>query len=184
MQIVPFAINKISSPFKSTTYLDTASVPEIVYHEYSHLALSDFISVRSDALVSEGYANYFAAVISNNTNIGDKLGNLGKNAPGFNGKFRGTYRMTMDLYGQEHSGFIYSLLTNIKDEILNLYTNKLEGEKIADKIIYDSRKFLKYKNGAVKDLLSAIQVAIVTSGGPKKRLIMKNVEKVGNKFGI
>ncbi|MGZ3808470.1 MAG: hypothetical protein ACXVCE_10315, partial [Bacteriovorax sp.] len=181
---VPFVLNKISSPFKAETYLDTASIPEIIYHEYTHLALSDFISVRSDSIVSEGYANYFASAIANNVNIADKVGKLAKNSPPPRPTFQGTYRLAFDLPGQEHNGFIYSLLISIKDEIAGLYADKVEGEKVANQIIFESRKYFKYKMGPTKDLLSALQASAIASDNSKKRLIMMSVQKIGNKYGI
>ena len=59
--------------------LDSAMVPEIIYHEFTHVAMSDYIPLTGSFAVSEGIANYFASVISGNTEIAGKLGEYGKN---------------------------------------------------------------------------------------------------------
>jgi hypothetical protein len=45
-------------------YLDTALVPEIIYHEYAHIALSDEIAPTHSTGVVEGMADFFTMIIN------------------------------------------------------------------------------------------------------------------------
>lgn len=45
-------------------YLDTALVPEVIFHEYAHVILSDYLTLSHSTAVIEGMADYFAAVIA------------------------------------------------------------------------------------------------------------------------
>ena len=45
-------------------YVDTAMVPEIIYHEYAHIAMSDTMKTVHSVPVIEGMADYFAARIA------------------------------------------------------------------------------------------------------------------------
>jgi hypothetical protein len=45
-------------------YLETALVPEIIYHEYTHIALADRVSLVDRDAIVEGMADYFATSIA------------------------------------------------------------------------------------------------------------------------
>lgn len=49
--------------------LDSALVPEIIYHEFSHIALSDHIELTHSTAVNEGLADYFAGKIANSSEL-------------------------------------------------------------------------------------------------------------------
>jgi hypothetical protein len=50
-------------------YIDTAMVPEIVYHEFAHVALSDTMKTVHSVPVIEGIADYFAARVQSNDDL-------------------------------------------------------------------------------------------------------------------
>lgn len=183
-RILPYTIKAISSPFKSNFYLDTAAIPEIIYHEFIHLALADSIPVNTDSLVGEGYANYFAAMIHDDYALGQKTGDHGSNAGGYDGKFRMAYRDSFETKGNEHNGFVYTLLVSFREDMASLFKNREEGLKVADKIVYESRKYLEYTNTPVKDMTRAIGRAVKKIGGAKKRALYMTVQRTANKFGI
>ena len=54
-------------------YIDTAMVPEIIYHEYAHIAMSDTMKTVHSVPVIEGMADYFAARIATRRMMYDKL---------------------------------------------------------------------------------------------------------------
>lgn len=60
-------------------YIDTAMVPDIIYHEYSHIALSDTMKPTHSVPVIEGMADYFAALVANRTKLYEKLKDISNN---------------------------------------------------------------------------------------------------------
>lgn len=53
--------------------LDTALVPEIIYHEFSHIALSNVLELTHSTPVNEGMADYFAGKIANSKKLATKI---------------------------------------------------------------------------------------------------------------
>lgn len=53
--------------------LDTALVPEIIYHEFSHIALSNSLELTHSTPVNEGMADYFAGKIANSKKLATKI---------------------------------------------------------------------------------------------------------------
>lgn len=60
-------------------YIETAMVPEIIYHEYAHIAMSDTMKTVHSVPVIEGMADYFAARISGRRKMYDELKGLANN---------------------------------------------------------------------------------------------------------
>src|SRR5665647_2012988 len=54
-------------------WLDTALVPEIIYHEYSHAALSDRLVLSHSTAVIEGMADFFAGQIADSPTLAKKI---------------------------------------------------------------------------------------------------------------
>jgi hypothetical protein len=54
-------------------YIDAAMIPEIIYHEFAHIAMSDTMKTVHSVPVIEGMADYFAAAISNRTKMYSKI---------------------------------------------------------------------------------------------------------------
>lgn len=54
-------------------YIDTAMVPEIIYHEYAHIAMSDTLKTVHSVPVIEGMADYFAARVANRRQMYEKI---------------------------------------------------------------------------------------------------------------
>jgi hypothetical protein len=73
-------------------YLDTAMVPEIVYHEFSHIAMSDFMHPDLSTPVNEGMADYFAANIGGRPQLAKKIKEYSTSV-GKNGKKRQFYQI-------------------------------------------------------------------------------------------
>ncbi len=67
-------------------FIDTAMVPEIIYHEYAHIAMSDTMKTVHSVPVIEGMADYFAATIADRRNMYEKLKGISSNK----GKDRGS----------------------------------------------------------------------------------------------
>jgi hypothetical protein len=60
-------------------YIETAMVPEIIYHEYAHIAMSDHLKTVHSVPVIEGMADYFASVIAKRDKMYEKMDNFSTN---------------------------------------------------------------------------------------------------------
>jgi hypothetical protein len=60
-------------------YIDTAMIPDIIYHEYAHIALSDTMKTVHSVPVIEGMADYFATRVANRKKMYDELKGYSKN---------------------------------------------------------------------------------------------------------
>ena len=92
--------------------LDSALVPEIIYHEFSHIALSDHLELSHSTSVNEGLADYFAGKIANSKKLATKI----KNYNLFNGKEvrkNQDYRLAFEKGEYANSDFVFGLLWNI-----------------------------------------------------------------------
>jgi hypothetical protein len=54
-------------------YIETAMVPEIAYHEFAHIAMSDTLKTVHSVPVIEGMADYFAARVANRRQMYEKI---------------------------------------------------------------------------------------------------------------
>lgn len=59
-------------------FLDTSFIPEIVYHEFAHIALSDRLTLSHSSPVNEGMADFFAAAISGSSKLADNVKDYAK----------------------------------------------------------------------------------------------------------
>ena len=129
-QILPYIVQGLSKMIKITYYADTAMIPEIIYHEYSHIAFSETLSPRKEGPLTEGLANYFAAKISGLNKIGAHAKRLvrGYVPQKINAKTK--YGNDMDFrQATFHSSFVPSMIMNIDHAIGGSESSHL-GEKV------------------------------------------------------
>lgn len=62
-------------------FIDTAMVPEIIYHEYAHIAMSDTMKTVHSVPVIEGMADYFATRVANREKMYAQLDGYSNNKP-------------------------------------------------------------------------------------------------------
>jgi len=60
-------------------FVDTAMVPDIIYHEFAHVAMSDTMKTTHSVPVIEGMADYFAARVHERKNMYQKLDKISSN---------------------------------------------------------------------------------------------------------
>ncbi len=92
--------------------LDSALVPEIIYHEFSHVALSDHLELTHSTPVNEGFADFFAGKIANSKKLAMKI----KEYNLFNGKAvrkNQLYRMAFEQGEYANADFVFGLLWNV-----------------------------------------------------------------------
>lgn len=113
--------------------LDSALVPEIIYHEYSHVALSNNMELSHSTPVNEGMADYFAGKIANSKKLALKI----KDYNLFNGKKvrkKQQYNMAFERGDYANADFVFGLLWNIggtvgedvEVQFMNTLASKLE----------------------------------------------------------
>lgn len=123
--------------------LDTALVPEIIYHEFAHIALSNTLELTHSTPVNEGMADFFAGKIADSKKLATKI----KDYNLYSGKevrkkqqYQMAYErgelantdfvfgllwMMGETVGQNEINFMYSLSgkidtnSNIRDDLIN-----------------------------------------------------------------
>ena len=127
-------------------YLDTAMIPEIIYHEYAHIALSDHLALSLSTPVLEGMADYFSTMISGQPYLGTKIRKYSLSQPK-NGKNKDLYNQIFESNVFANSDFVLSVLTQIKNEFPD----------VATPLIFDSRTRLTTETSDIRhDLIGSL----------------------------
>lgn len=172
VELFPKGMKLIGKTHKKTTFLDTVMVPEIIYHEYSHVALYDYLAFDEKTPVVEGMANYFASQILGQSELGFKLKKFGKNLGGYSGKSKKNYTYENETKEHSHSNFLLSLMTRLDAEFENF-----------DLIVFKARTLLD-KNSDIKyDMVHALREVISETSGNSKVAELKYT-KILNEFGL
>lgn len=98
--------------------LDSALVPEIIYHEFSHIALSEHLELSHSTPVNEGLADYFAGKIANSKKLATKI----KEYNLYNGKEvqkKQQYQLAYERGELANTDFVFGLLWNIGQVVGN-----------------------------------------------------------------
>lgn len=128
-------------------YLDTAMVPEVVYHEYAHIVLSDSLMISHSTPVIEGIADYFAAAQASKRKVYAKVPGRSTSNPKdpYNKK---PYTHWSESNRAASSDFVLAVLWDVREVL---------GEEITNKLIYQTRKYLTTDTATISDhLLRAI----------------------------
>ena len=94
--------------------LESALIPEIIYHEYSHLALSDGLKLNQSTAVIEGMADFFAGKISNSKELATKVSKYNS----FNGKRVSStklYQQEFESTSMANTDFLFGLLWQVNE---------------------------------------------------------------------
>ena len=123
--------------------LDSALIPEIIYHEYAHIALSDHLELNHSTAVIEGMADFFAGQIADSKELATKV----KKYNSYNGKkvdHHYIYRQEFELTSMANTDFLFGLLWQI---------NELIGDP---NLIYDLRTKIQTDSNIREDLLRGV----------------------------
>ncbi len=133
--------------FKQRWYrLDSALVPEIIYHEYAHVALSDHLAITHSSPVNEGMADYFAGKIANSKELATKI----KDYNLFSGKKvkkRQMYRHDFEKHDYANADFVFGLLYEVE---------KVAGKEVGPKMLYKVREKIKTDSTIRGELLEGV----------------------------
>jgi hypothetical protein len=125
--------------------LDAALVPEIIYHEFSHIALSEHLELSHSTPVNEGLADYFAGKISNSKKLATKI----KDYNLFNGKEvrkKQQYQLGFERGEYANADFVFGLLWNVGQTV---------GSDIEAQFVFDMTKNLTTNVSIRDDLINA-----------------------------
>ncbi|MGZ3787703.1 MAG: hypothetical protein ACXVLQ_04230 [Bacteriovorax sp.] len=125
-------------------FIDTAMIPEISYHEFSHIAMSDTLKTVHSVPVIEGMADYFAARIANRRQMYEKLEDYSSNKSK-DIKSKMFYSPYLEGSWNSESDFTLSLLWLGKEDFdkLNAERAKKGQDAIAN---YDDLVFLAHQH--------------------------------------
>lgn len=146
--ITPWVIEKFSAVFKPTIYLDTALIPEVIYHEFGHIAFAKHLRPTHHSPIIEGYANFFAADIGNTDTILKKTRGLSKGLDKLNPNKKIMYDTWMEDRQYAQYGFTFGLLWDIR---------KALGEDVARKLLYKAHEKLNSSSNVRTDLLTVLE---------------------------
>lgn len=124
-------------------YLDTAMVPEVMYHEYAHIMLSDYLELSHSTPVIEGMADYFAALITDKRKIYARVKGY-SNAAHKDTEQKRKYDHWYESSRMATSDFVLSVLWDVREA--------LEPET-ADKIVFEMRTSLQTGTATINNHL-------------------------------
>lgn len=141
-------IDPISRMFTRKWYwLDTALVPEIIYHEYAHVALSDHLKLSHSTAIIEGMADFFAGKIANSpklaTNIKKYNTYNGKNA-----KRKQEYKIEFEMKDYANTDFVFGVLWQLGEIV--------DENRKGEQFMFDLRKQLTTNSSIRKELVEGI----------------------------
>jgi hypothetical protein len=127
-------------------WLDAALVPEIIYHEFAHIALSDHLELTHSTPVNEGMADYFAGVIADNAKLASKI-KKHNTFSGKNARNKKSYALQFETTGYANTDFVFGLLWSFRS---------FHHEKFSDRFVYLLREHLTTNSTIHNDLLSGM----------------------------
>ncbi|MFY7992154.1 MAG: hypothetical protein ACOVP4_02595 [Bacteriovoracaceae bacterium] len=126
--------------------LDTALVPEIIYHEYSHIALSDRLELSHSTAVIEGMADYFSGVIANSPKLAKKIKKY-NTFNGKNAKNKKDFIIQFETTDYANTDFVFGLLWDLR---------RILGDHEATKFVYALRGKVTTNSSIRNELIEGI----------------------------
>ncbi len=127
-------------------WLDTALIPEIIYHEYAHAALSDHLVLSHSTAIIEGMADFFAGQIANSPKLADKIKKY-NTYNGKNAKRKQEYMLQFEMQDYANTDFVFGMLWEMK---------KIVGDEQGLDFMYELRKKLTTNSGIRNELVEGI----------------------------
>ena len=148
--IMEFGYQFIDPITKATSrkwyWLDTALIPEIIYHEYAHAALSDYLVLSHSTAIIEGMADFFAGQIAGSPKLAKHI----KKHNTFNGKNakkKQDYMLQFEMGEYANTDFVFGLLWEIKNIL---------GEEKGQSFMFELRKRVTTNSTIRSELINGI----------------------------
>lgn len=127
-------------------WLDTALIPEIIYHEYAHAALSDHLVLSHSTAIIEGMADFFAGQIAKSPKLAKHI----KKHNTFNGKNakkKQNYMIQFEMGEYANTDFVFGLLWELKNIL---------GQEKGEAFMFELRKKLTTNSTIRGELIEGI----------------------------
>ncbi len=151
--LLPFALeytSKLIAPKKF--YLDTALIPEAIYHEYGHIICGKYLGFIKPTAIVEGYPNYISYKISGSKKELHKTGKYATGVAAKNGKSKTKYKFEEDFkQAYAHGSFVFSLLIDLEESF---------GPEFGTRIVFNTLKYLNSYSEIKRNLPNAVFQAI------------------------
>lgn len=145
---VRFLIPEVFALFlRGHYFLDTALIPEVIYHEYAHYMMADAVEPIVNSTLLEGFADYFSTKVSGRLTLADDLGDYGRLIESRDALSRDVYSLNLDTTDGLGSDFVLSVLYEIES-----YVSLYEPRDQVIKKIFDMRRSLTV-DSQIKDTL-------------------------------
>ena len=148
--IMEFGYQFIDPISKATSrkwyWLDTALIPEIIYHEYSHAALADHLVLSHSTAVIEGMADFFAGQIAGSPKLAKHIKKY-NTFNGKNAKRKQDYMIQFEMGEYANTDFVFGMLWEIKNIL---------GEEKGEKFMFALRKKITTNSAIRKELIEGI----------------------------
>jgi hypothetical protein len=162
--VVPNILKWVSKPFKQNLFLDSGLIPEVIYHEYSHYALSEHLKIDTHAPVVEGVANFFAATIGKTDSILKSTKGYSKGLVEISAKDSKNYAYSMEDKKYAQLDFSFKFLYAFKETY---------GKEVGTQLIFAAIKEMGLTTG--RDLKDDLIPAL-------KKSIFKNQNSLSNHY--
>jgi len=152
--------------------LESSMVPEIIYHEFAHMAFSDKLVLSHSTPIIEGMADYFAGRIAHSPTLAMDI----KRYNTFNGKDalkKQLYKIQFEQNQYANTDFVFGLLWSMND---------LLGDQEGLNFVYELRNYLSTNSSIrtelVEGMLKTCQVKC-THPFTDKLSILKSLDSKG-----
>ncbi len=140
-------------------YVDTAMIPDVIYHEYAHIAMSDTMKTVHSVPVIEGMADYFATRISDRKKMYEEIKGYSNNKAK-NRADKSLYSPYLEGSWNATSDFTLSLLWLGKTEFDKLNQKRQSKGQSAvvnyDQLIFQTHYHLDENSDIANDLNLAL----------------------------
>lgn len=171
---VPYALKYVSKPFKRTIFLDSAMIPEVIYHEFTHFALSQQISIDRHSPVVEGIANFYASQISKTDTILKKAKKYAKGLVKISAKKSKNYDYFMEDSSYAQLDFTYKFLYSLKEKFGEAFSAELVFKAVEN---LKGQEDLSIKNGLISALIKSMDQ--LKASKTKKLILIKQIQAFG-----
>ena len=127
-------------------WLDTALIPEIIYHEYAHAALSDHLVLSHSTAIIEGMADFFAGQIADSPKLATKIKKY-NTYNGKNAKRKQEYMIQFEMQDYANTDFVFGMLWEMKNIV---------GQDKGLDFMYELRKKVTTNSGIRNELVEGI----------------------------
>lgn len=127
-------------------WLDTAVVPEIIYHEYAHAALSDKLILSHSTAIIEGMADYFAGKIADSPKLAMHIKKY-NTYNGKNAKRKQEYQIQFEMGEYANTDFVFGLLWEM---------GNIVGENKGEAFMYELRNKLTTNSTIRNELIEGL----------------------------